>query len=157
MSIRQTVSLKDVSVTFFTPARALDLHFSPDRKMNVARKLQKQSEQSPRPGSRSSAAQSSLFVPGRNCWRVERAEDAAFLIDGESYFRAFRAAALHARHSIIILGWDFDSRIRMLIDRESDGFPDRLGEFLHALLIRRRQLHIHVLTWDFHMIYWKER
>jgi phospholipase D1/2 len=128
--------------------------------MNVARKLQKQSElreQSPRPGSRSSAAQSSLFVPGRNCWRVERAEDAAFLIDGESYFRAFRAAALHARHSIIILGWDFDSRIRMLIDRESDGFPDRLGEFLHALLIRRRQLHIHVLTWDFHMIYWKER
>jgi phosphatidylserine/phosphatidylglycerophosphate/cardiolipin synthase-like enzyme/uncharacterized membrane protein YdjX (TVP38/TMEM64 family) len=45
----------------------------------------------------------------------------------------------------------------MLIDREPDGFPDRLGEFLHALLIRRRQLHIHVLTWDFHMIYWKER
>ena len=128
--------------------------------MNVARKLQKQSElqrQSPGPASRSSAARSSLFAPGRNCWRVERAERASFLIDGESYFRAFRAAALHARHSIIILGWDFDSRIRMLIDREPDGFPDRLGEFLHALLIRRRQLHIYVLTWDFHMIYWKER
>src|SRR6476646_1979445 len=128
--------------------------------MNVARKLQKQSElqqQSPGPASRSSAAQSSLFVPGRNCWRVERAERASFLIDGDSYFQAFRAAALNACHSIIILGWDFDSRIRMLIDREPDGFPDRLGEFLHALLIRRRQLHIYVLTWDFHMIYWKER
>jgi phosphatidylserine/phosphatidylglycerophosphate/cardiolipin synthase-like enzyme/uncharacterized membrane protein YdjX (TVP38/TMEM64 family) len=128
--------------------------------MNVARKLQNQSElqqqstnTSPRPG----AGQSSLFEPGRNCWRVERAERAAFLIDGDAYFRAFRAAAIRARHSIVILGWDFDSRIRMLIDREPDGFPDRLGEFLHALLIRRRQLHIHVLTWDFHMIYWKER
>ena len=127
--------------------------------MNVARKLQKQSElqrQSPdrTPGSRAAA---SLFVTGRNCWRVERAERASFLIHGDVYFRAFRSAALQARHTIFILGWDFDSRIRMLIDRESDGFPDPLGEFLHALLIRRRQLHIYVLTWDFHMIYWKER
>jgi phospholipase D1/2 len=128
--------------------------------MNVARKLQNQPEfqrQSPDTASRSRAASSTLFEVGRNCWRVEPAERASFLIDGDSYFRAFRAAALQARHSILILGWDFDSRIRMLIDREPDGFPDRLGEFLHALLIRRRQLHIHVLTWDFHMIYWKER
>jgi phospholipase D1/2 len=128
--------------------------------MNVARKLQNQSElqrQSTGIAPRSRARRAPLFEPGRNCWRVERAERAAFLIDGEAYFSAFRAAAIQARHSIVILGWDFDSRIRMLIDREPDGFPDRLGEFLHALLIRRRHLHVHVLTWDFHMIYWKER
>ncbi|HEY7128129.1 MAG TPA: VTT domain-containing protein [Nitrospira sp.] len=128
--------------------------------MNVARKLQKQSElqgQSPDRGARARAARSSVFAVGRNCWRVERAESASFLIDGDSYFQAFRAAAIDARHSIMILGWDFDSRIRMLIDREPDGYPDRLGEFLHALLIRRKQLHIYVLTWDFHMIYWNER
>src|SRR4029079_243193 len=106
---------------------------------------------------RSRAAPSSLFVVGRNCWRVDRAERAAFLIDGDAYFRAFRTAAIQAHHSIIILGGDFDSRISMPIDREPDGYPDRLGEFLHALLMRRRHLHIHVLTWDFHMIYWKER
>ena len=128
--------------------------------MNVVRKQQKQSElqrQSAGVTARSRAAPSSLFVVGRNCWRVDRAERAAFLIDGDAYFRAFRTAAIQAHHSIIILGWDFDSRISMLIDREPDGYPDRLGEFLHALLMRRRQLHIHVLTWDFHMIYWKER
>jgi phospholipase D1/2 len=128
--------------------------------MNVARKLQKQSEMQRQPGEGVSSARgpkSSLFAAGRNCWRVEPAERVSFLIDGDDYFRAFRAAAIHARHHIIILGWDFDSRIRMLIDREPDGFPDRLGEFLHTLLMRRRQLHIHVLTWDFHMIYWKER
>lgn len=97
------------------------------------------------------------FQAGRNCWRVEEAARAGFLIDGAAYFDAFRESAKEASRSIIILGWDFDSRIRMLIDREPDGFPDRLGEFLHSLLIRRRSLRIHVLTWDFHMIYWKER
>jgi phosphatidylserine/phosphatidylglycerophosphate/cardiolipin synthase-like enzyme/uncharacterized membrane protein YdjX (TVP38/TMEM64 family) len=99
----------------------------------------------------------SLFEAGRNCWRIERAERVAFLIDGDSYFRAFREAAIQARRSITILGWDFDSRIRLLIDRKPDGFPDRLGPFLHELLIRRRDLHIYILTWDFHMIYWTER
>lgn len=99
----------------------------------------------------------SIFQPGRNCWRQERAERASFLIDGDAYFHAFREAAKGAREAIVILGWDFDSRIRMLVGREPDGYPDRLGEFLHRLLIRRRTLHIYVLTWDFHMIYWKER
>ena len=78
----------------------------------------------------------SLFEPGRNCWRIEAAKRAAFLVDGEAYFRAFREAAIEAQRSIVILGWDFDTRIRMLIDRESDGFPDQLGEFLHALLVK---------------------
>ena len=78
-------------------------------------------------------------------------------MDGEAYFRAFREVAIEAQRSIVILGWDFDTRIRMLIDRESDGFPDQLGEFLHALLVRRKRLHIYVLTWDFHVIYLGER
>ena len=99
--------------------------------MNLARKLQKPPFASPRARD---SSQPSLFVPGRNCWRVERAERASFLVDGDAYFHAFRDAAIQARYSIIILGWDFDSRINMLIDRESDGLPERLGEFLHALL-----------------------
>ena len=126
--------------------------------MNTVKKTQKQPEPRRRLGRTASAvSRPSLFEVGRNCWRVERAESASFLIDGDAYFRAFRAAAIQARNRILILGWDFDSRIRMLIDRESDGFADRLGEFLHQLLIRRKDLQIYVLTWDFHMIYWKER
>jgi phospholipase D1/2 len=128
--------------------------------MGHAKRPHKQSSRSQQPTHKRSfrpAAGTSIFVPGRNCWRVEDASRVAFLIDGEAYFRAFRAAAINARHNIMILGWDFDSRIRMLIDRESDGFSDRLGEFLHDLLIRRKDLHIYVLTWDFHMIYWNER
>jgi phosphatidylserine/phosphatidylglycerophosphate/cardiolipin synthase-like enzyme/uncharacterized membrane protein YdjX (TVP38/TMEM64 family) len=98
-----------------------------------------------------------LFAPGRNCWRVEPCSRAAFLVDGQAYFTAFREAAIQARHSLFILGWDFDTRIRLLIDREPDGYPDRLGPFLSALLVRRRSLHVYVLVWDYHVIYIRER
>ena len=94
---------------------------------------------------------------GRNCSRLEPANHAAFLIDGAAYYRAFRQAAIQATRSILILGWDFDSRIRMLNEEESDGFPPRLGEFLQTLLARRPGLHVHVLIWDFHLVYAFER
>lgn len=97
------------------------------------------------------------FEPGRNCWRVEPASRAAFLVDGEAYFRAFREAAIQAQRSIVILGWDFDTRIRMLIDRDPDGFPDTIGQFFSALLRRRKRLHIYVLIWDYHVIYLRDR
>ncbi len=99
----------------------------------------------------------SLLRPGSNCWAVERAARVSFLIDGDAYFRAFRSAAAQARRRIIILGWDFDSRIDLCVGCRSDGFPEKLGEFLHALLMRRRDLHIFVLPWDYHMIYLRER
>ena len=99
----------------------------------------------------------SLFRERNNCWRVESATRVAFLIDGDAYFRALRETAVTAQRRIIILGWDFDSRTRMLVEREPDGYPDQVGSFLHALLIRRPQLHIYVLTWDFHMLYFMER
>ncbi|MBA2252305.1 MAG: VTT domain-containing protein [Nitrospirales bacterium] len=103
------------------------------------------------------AAQDSILEVGRNCWRLEAADRAAFLVDGAAYYRAFRHAAIQAKRSILILGWDFDSRICMLSEEESDGFPPRLGEFLLFLLARRRTLHINVLIWDFHLVYAFER
>src|SRR5579859_1270013 len=48
-----------------------------------------------------------LFEPDRNCWRVERAERVALLVDADNYFSAFAKAALRATRSIIILAWDF--------------------------------------------------
>jgi phospholipase D1/2 len=98
-----------------------------------------------------------LFEPGRNCWRIEEARRAAWLIDGDAYFTAFREAAQKAEHSIYILGWDFDTRVRMMIGRQPDGYPDRLGPFLDALLMKRKHLQIYILVWDFHLIYFGER
>lgn len=98
-----------------------------------------------------------IIQPGRNCWRVEAANRVAFLIDGEAYFGAVRDALEQARESVYILGWDIDSRIRLDHNGGRDGYPERLGEFLNALVQRRRGLHIHILVWDFAMIYALER
>jgi phospholipase D1/2 len=98
-----------------------------------------------------------ILERGRNCWRIAHADRAAFLIDGDAYFTAFRAAAARAQRSILILGWDVDSRTVLAFDEPRDGLPLMLGDFLFALVQRQRTLRIHVLDWDFAMIFALER
>ncbi|MBE0597299.1 MAG: VTT domain-containing protein [Desulfuromonadales bacterium] len=98
-----------------------------------------------------------ILQPGRNCWQLADSGRAAFLVDGEAYFSAFAAAAERARHSVLVLGWDIDSRIRLRRSGGQGELPDRLGEFLNAIVSRRRGLHIHVLDWDFLLFYAFER
>jgi phospholipase D1/2 len=93
-----------------------------------------------------------ILQPGRNCASLERAERVSFVVDGADYFAAFRAAARRARHSIFIVGWDVDSRIRLVPDGAGDGMPETLGDFLRALLKRTRGLRVYVLDWDFAMV-----
>lgn len=100
--------------------------------------------------------ESRILIPGRNCWRIGRSPRAAFLVDAEAYYAAFAAAVGRARQSVLILGWDIDSRIR-LHRSGRQRTPPALGKFLDALVSRRRGLHIHVLDWDFAMIYAFER
>jgi phospholipase D1/2 len=88
---------------------------------------------------------------------VERAGRIAFLVDGAAYFSALRAAAVRARRSIYILGWDIDSRMQLTPEGAGDGLPEPLGEFLNALAKRSRELRIYVLNWDFAMLYAAER
>ena len=95
--------------------------------------------------------------PGRNCWRIERSSRFGLLIDADAYFRAVRAAILKARHSVFILSWDIDSRTVMAPGSPDDGYPAAIGDFLHAVLAERPQLRIHVLNWDFAMLYALER
>ncbi len=100
---------------------------------------------------------STILIPGRNCWRLAAANRIAFLIDGAAYFAAVRAAMREARESILILGWDVDSRVRLGEPDDADGLPAELGEFLNALVVRRRGLHAYVLTWDFNSLFAFER
>ena len=102
------------------------------------------------------AHQSSIFDAGRNCWRVEQATRAAFLIDADAYFKAFVEAAREAQRSIYIVGWDFHSRTRLLC-KDEGGAELELGAFLNDLAKRRRELQIHILTWDYPMIFGLDR
>lgn len=98
-----------------------------------------------------------LLIPGVNCWRVARSNRCTLLVDGEAYFKAVRSAIGKARRTVWILGWDIDSRIGLV---RGDGEDDRrtaLVEFLHRTLKRRRGLRVHVLVWDFSMVFALDR
>jgi phosphatidylserine/phosphatidylglycerophosphate/cardiolipin synthase-like enzyme/membrane protein DedA with SNARE-associated domain len=100
----------------------------------------------------------SLLRLGYNSWTIAHAERAAFIVDAKDYFAAFYRAALAAQRSIIILGWDFNSRTQLHYDAApADGPPARLGEFLNYLTRRRRGLHVHVLNWDYPIVFGADR
>jgi phospholipase D1/2 len=99
---------------------------------------------------------SPVFEPGRNCWRIEAAQRAAVLVDADAYFKAFVAAARQAQRSILITGWDFHSRTRLLC-KEHDRCDLELGPFLNELCRERRDLQVHVLIWDYPMIFGLDR
>lgn len=90
-----------------------------------------------------------FLIEGRNCWRRVRASRLAFLIDAQSYFSCFKAAALRARTSIMIVGWDVNSRMPLEFpDDARHDVPNKLGPFLNYLANTRPGLKIRVLDWD---------
>jgi phospholipase D1/2 len=98
-----------------------------------------------------------ILREGRNCSKIANASRVKFLFDGAAYFSTLADAFEQACESIFILGWDFDSRIHLRPEGEQRGkFPD-LGSFLNSLAARRPALHVHILTWDFAMIFALER
>jgi phosphatidylserine/phosphatidylglycerophosphate/cardiolipin synthase-like enzyme/uncharacterized membrane protein YdjX (TVP38/TMEM64 family) len=103
------------------------------------------------------APRHTLFDPGRNCVVATHAPRAALLVDSDAYFSAFVAAAQRAERTIIILGWDFDSRARLGWAADESGVPGVLGDFLNFLVRRRRHLNIFVLDWDYPMLFGTER
>jgi phospholipase D1/2 len=92
------------------------------------------------------APPTSLFKPGHNCHRTSHAHRVTLLVDGDAYFRAFAQAALRAKQTIVVVGWDFHSQTRLHLDE--DGVPDLLGDFLNFLVERTPQLRIFILAWD---------
>lgn len=98
--------------------------------------------------------QKSFFNCGDNCWELANAEQAAFLVDGEDYYRAVSEAFEQAQHTIYILGWDIDSRVRL---RRDAGQKETFGQLIDRLVRAKPQLHIYILEWDFAVFYSMER
>jgi phospholipase D1/2 len=99
------------------------------------------------------------FHPGRNVWRIAPASRASILIDAGAFFAAVRSALKQAQHSVFIIGWDLDSRTRLVGEDGAahDGWPDTLRAFLTRLVDERPQLTVHLLAWDFAVLYALER
>lgn len=94
-----------------------------------------------------------MAQPGRNCRCVVRADRLGVAVDGEHYFRALHHALCAARRSILLIGWEFDSRTRLLRDGADAAVPSRIGALLDHLVRRNPALRVHVLIWDSAMIY----
>ena len=90
----------------------------------------------------------SILTPGETCWRLERAERLAYIVDAADYFRAAKAAMLQARSRIMLIGWDFDTRIELEPNEATLEGPNRLGDFLSWLIDRQPGLDIYLLKWD---------
>ncbi|MDQ4135977.1 MAG: phospholipase D-like domain-containing protein, partial [Pseudomonadota bacterium] len=88
-----------------------------------------------------------ILKPGRNCWRISRAAQAAVISDGGPYFAHLEDALRQARRSILIVGWDFDGRIRLRQDVPPEESPP-LGPFLRSLVEARPELEIRILVWS---------
>ena len=98
-----------------------------------------------------------IIQPGRNCWRLDRADHVCCIQDAAHYFQLVRRALLDARDTVFILGWDFASTIDLapgLADAEA---PTRLDALIAFIAKRRPHLRIYILTWDYGSLYTLER
>ena len=93
------------------------------------------------------AGNGDILKPGGNCWRIEAADKARLIVDADDYFAAAQTAMKAARRRIMLIGWDFDARIR--IGDAKDGAPARIGDFILWLVKRNPELEVYLLRWDF--------
>ena len=88
-------------------------------------------------------------------WRFGKASRAHVVVDAADYYALMREAMLKAQHRIMLIGWDFDTRIELKSNRRGEGGrqrgepPEVLGDFIVWLTKRSPELEVRVLKWNF--------
>jgi len=86
---------------------------------------------------------------GAAAWRHASATQAALVVDAADYFSAARRGMLQARRRIMLIGWDFDARIRLADPaKRLAGEPRALGDFILWLVDRTPELEVFLLRWN---------
>ena len=100
-----------------------------------------------------------VFEEGRSVWKSARADRVAVLVDAADYYGALRTAMAAAQKSIVVLGWDIDSRTPLVGNsgRAEDGAPATFMPFLESLVKKEPQLDVRLLLWDYTMLYALDR
>ena len=86
-------------------------------------------------------------------WRYAMATRLRVIVDAEAYFDLIQQAMLKARQRILLIGWDFDTRIHLTHGRRwwqkawKRQFPSRLGGFIPWLTRHCRSLDVRILKW----------
>lgn len=102
---------------------------------------------------------SSLFKENENCWQTSQADHATPLIDGANYYRALHKAICNAKRSIFIVGWDIDSRIRLLRgdEEKNASAPSVISELLKWKAEQNENIKIYLLRWDSSLAFFSQR
>jgi phosphatidylserine/phosphatidylglycerophosphate/cardiolipin synthase-like enzyme/uncharacterized membrane protein YdjX (TVP38/TMEM64 family) len=98
-----------------------------------------------------------ILKEGHNCWRLSHADKIAFLIDAAAYFEALAQTIEQAQKTLFIAAWDIDSRIHLLRRDDAEFQTQCLGDFLNARVKQTPELRVYILTWDYPMLYIRER
>jgi len=86
-------------------------------------------------------------------WRYATANRLRVIVDAEAYFDLMQQAMLKARERVLLIGWDFDTRIHLTRGRRwwQKGFkrqyPSRLGSFIPWLVRHCPGLEVRILKW----------
>ncbi|MGW0323565.1 phospholipase D-like domain-containing protein [Nocardia sp. NPDC003183] len=89
-----------------------------------------------------------ILSPGETCWQIAEADRLACIVDAADYFRHAKSAMLQASKRIVLIGWDFDTRIKFEPHGKTLEGPERLGKFLSWLPRHRPDLEIYLLKWN---------
>lgn len=100
-----------------------------------------------------------IFTPGENCWVSSEARYVTPLIDCANYYKALHNAISKAQHSIFIVGWDIDSRIRLLRgkDEENAEAPSVVSDLLAWKAEQNPDIKIYLLRWDSSLAFFAQR
>ncbi len=86
--------------------------------------------------------------PGRTCWRVENATRFSVLMENGTYFKALESSLKKARHSIMLLGWQFDPRTRLDVETRPGDHSAQVGHLLRRVIKENPDLDVRLLLWS---------
>ncbi len=76
----------------------------------------------------------------------------AVIVDGAAYFERLQQAIAGAERQILMIGWDFDTRVALARGddpaRQTPTGDSRIGTLLRRAVRARPMLRVHVLRWD---------
>lgn len=82
-------------------------------------------------------------------WKVAQANRVAVIVDAEDYFRLAREAMAKSQRRIMLIGWDFDARTRLVHEKAGDGQPPTtVGDLIYWLVQTNPELGVYRLRWD---------